>query len=162
MKPLGKNRKRLALLVIAIGIYTFFASMVVVEPLILNRTEWSALDIALNVYDGRLPVPGGSFDEGLLEIALIYMLMILALTALFVPGPPRALLVISTIGFVISSLAKFWDSTFLRTFGYYGHTHQWHMSRGLAWWTLPWIMPLLVAICFAETLDGPDLERRRD
>ncbi|MGE5818730.1 MAG: hypothetical protein ACM37Z_11950 [Deltaproteobacteria bacterium] len=162
MKPLGRNRKGLALLVIAIGIYTFFATMVVVEPPILNLTKWSALDITLNVYDGTLPVPGGSLDEGLLEIALIYVLMILALAALCVPGPPRALLVISTIGFALSSLAKFWDSTFHRAFGYYGHMQQWHMSRGPAWWILPWIMPVLVAICFAKTLDEPDAESRGD
>jgi hypothetical protein len=120
------------------------------------------LHIALNVYGGRLPAPGGSFDDGLLQIALLYMLMILALAALYVPGPPRALLAISTIGFVISSLAKFWNSTFHWTFGYYGRMQQWHMSRGLAWWILPWIMPALLAICFAETLDEPNPERRCD
>jgi hypothetical protein len=64
MKPLGKNRKRLALSVIAIGIYTFFAPMVVVDPH-LKPDRMSALDIALNVYDRRLPVPAGSFDDGL-------------------------------------------------------------------------------------------------
>ena len=162
VEPLGKNRKRLALLMIAIGIYTFFAPMVVVDPPILNRTEWSALDIVLNVYDGRLPVPGGSFDDGLLQIALIYVLMILAVAVLYVPGSRRALLAISAIGFAISSLAKFWNSTFHRTFGYYGHMQEWHMSRGVAWWILPWVMPALVAICFSKTLDGPDPERRRD
>ena len=94
-------------MVIAIGIYTFFATMVVVEPPILNVAKWSALDITLTVYDGRLPVPEGSLDEGLLEIALIYVLMILALAALCVAGPPKALLLISTIGFAASSLAKF-------------------------------------------------------
>jgi hypothetical protein len=161
-KPLGKNRKRLALLVIAIGICTLFASIVVVDPPILNRSKWSALDIASNIYNGTLPVPGGNFDEGLLEIALIYVLMILALGTLWIPGPPKTLLAISTVGFILSSLAKFWDSAFHRMFGYYGHMQQWHMSRGPAWWILPWIMPALVAICFAKTLDEPDPETLGD
>jgi len=51
MRPLGKRRKQLALLVIAIGIYTFFVPMVVLDPPVLNRTEWSALNIASNIYE---------------------------------------------------------------------------------------------------------------
>ncbi len=156
MKPLGRNRRVLALLIIAIGVYSFFTTMVVVEPPIVNLARWSALDITLRVYDGRLPAPGGGFDEGLLEIAFIYVLMMLAVAALCVPGRPRALLVISSIGFVPSLLAKFWDGTFHRLFGYYGHIQQWHMTRGLTWWVLPWIMPALLAICFAEALDEPN------
>jgi hypothetical protein len=129
--------------------------MVIVDPAVMNRTEWSALDIASNVYEGKLPVPGGMFDEGLLEIALIYVLMVFALMALYLPGPPRALNVISGIGFAASSLAKFWNFAFVQTFfGYFGHTLSWHMSRGPAWWVLPWVMPAILLVCFADSLDN--------
>lgn len=152
-KPLGEKRKQLALLVIAIGICTFFMPMVILDPPVMNRTEWSALDIALKIYERKLPVPEGQFDDQLLQIALIYVLMVFALVALYLPGPPKALMVISTIGFAFSYVANWWTSTFHWTFGYYGHMQTWHMSRGPAWWILPWIMPSLLAICFAENLD---------
>jgi hypothetical protein len=89
MQPLGEKRKRLALLVIAIGIYTFFVPMVVLDPPLLNRTEWSALNISSNVYERTLPVRGGHFDEGLIDIALIYVLMAVAVVAVYLPGLPR-------------------------------------------------------------------------
>jgi hypothetical protein len=101
MKPLGKRRKWLALLVIAIGICTFFLPMVILDTPLLNRTEWSALNIVSKVYEHKLPVQGGRLDEGLIEIALIYLLMPFALMALYLPGPPKALMVISGIGFVL-------------------------------------------------------------
>ncbi|HEU0049861.1 MAG TPA: hypothetical protein VFQ43_19895 [Nitrososphaera sp.] len=44
IKPLGKNRRRLVLLVIAIGIYTFFAPMVVIEPALLAICFAKTLD----------------------------------------------------------------------------------------------------------------------
>ncbi len=28
-----------------------------------------------------------------------------------------------------------------------------HMRRGPAWWILPWVMPAVLAICFAKNLD---------
>jgi hypothetical protein len=155
MRPLGKRRKQLALLVIAIGIYTFLVPMVVLDPPVLNRTEWSALNIASNIYERQLPVPGGSIDEGLIEIALTYLLMPFALMALYLPGPPKALKVTSGIGFVLGSLARFWHHAFMYTFGweYFGPEH---MRRGPAWWILPWIMPALLAICFVWKLDQSD------
>ena len=154
MKPLGERRRRFALLVIAMGIYTFFVPLIIVDPPVLNRTEWSALNIASTIYERKLPVPGGRFDVGLLQIALVYVLMLPALITLYLPGPPRALMVISTIGFAFSSFARFWSGTFYRTFGYYGHMQQWHMRGGRAWWIVPWIMPALVAICLTERSDA--------
>jgi hypothetical protein len=152
IQPLGEERKRFALLVIAIGLCTSGLPMVTLNPPLLNRTEWSAFDIASNVCQRHLPVPKGHFDEGLIEIALIYLLMPVALVAIYLPGPPKALKVISGIGFVLSSLAKFWDFSFLETFGwdYWGPGH---LRAGLAWWILPWIMPALLAICFAKNVD---------
>ena len=126
--------------------------MVTVDPPLMNRTEWSALNIATKVYQRKLPVPRGSFDEGLIEIALTYLLMPFALMALYIPGPPNALKVVSSIGFVLGSLARFWHHAFMYTFGweYFGPKH---MRPGPAWWILPWIMPAVLAICFATNLD---------
>jgi len=162
LAPLGKERKRLAILVIALGITTFFLPMVVVDPPVLNRTEWSPLHIAAGVLSRQLPVPHGSFDPGLLEIALIYGLMIASLAALLPSGPPDALLIISIIGSLVSSLANRWHSTFRWTLlpgqvyeilAGNAHIQEWHMRVGPAWWILPWIMPALLAICLAKDLD---------
>lgn len=152
MKALGEERKLLALLVIAIGVCTFFLPMVSLKPPLLNRTEWSALNIVSHVYERKLPVPGGRLDEGLIEIGLTYLLLPFALIATYLPGPPRALKVISGIGFVCGSLARFWEHTFMNTFGW-EYFAPGHMTHGPAWWILPWIMPALLAICFAKRLD---------
>ena len=142
-------------MVIAIGLYTFFVPLAIVEPPVMNRTDWSALNIALNVCWRKLPVPGGRFDEGLIEIALIYLLMPFALVALYLPGPPTALKVVSGIGSILGSLAKFWKFAFVQTFfGFFGHTVNWHVRFGPASWALPWVMPLLFAICIAGRLDA--------
>ncbi len=165
--PLGKRRKRLALLVLALGIGTFFLPMVVVDPPILNRAEWSPLDIAAAVWSRKLPVPHGSFDPGLLEIALIYALMIASLAALFLPRSPKVLPIISIVGSLLSWLSRWWNVTFRWTFfPYFGQVHEilawnahikeWHMRVGPAWWILPWIVPALLALCFAKDLDDSE------
>jgi hypothetical protein len=152
-KPLGKQRKQIIVSLSAIGLWTFFLPMVILEPPVYAKTNWSPLDIAVNFYNRKLPVPGGMFDEGVAEIGMIYLLTIFALVAVFIPGPPNVLRVISSIGFGLSSLAKWWNSTFHWTFGYYGHMLTWHMTRGLAWWVVPWIMPAILIVSFMETLD---------
>ncbi len=85
IQPFHKTRRQLAVVVIAIGLSTFFLPMVILDSPIMNRTEWSAWDIASNVCRHTLPVSSGHFDEGLLEIALLYILMVLALAALYLP-----------------------------------------------------------------------------
>jgi len=148
-KPLGRERKRLAFFVIAIGLGTFFLPMVILNPPLLDRAQWSPFHIASAVNAGALPVPKGHFDEALLEIALLYLLMILALVAVFFRNASKPLTAISTVGFIVSVMAKFWRLGFLYTFGWY----YWEPSRmkiGLAWRILPWIMPILLALCLAS------------
>lgn len=129
-EPLGRRRKRLCLSVIAFGLCTFFLPMVILHPAVMGRTEWSPWDIAQNIYVRKLPVSGGMFDDGLLQIATIYVLMLFALVALYIPGPPHSLRVIGGIGFALSVVAKFWNTTLLWTFGYFGHMSQWLCKLG--------------------------------
>lgn len=148
---MGKNRRGLALCLIVAGMCTFFIPIVILDHPVLNRVEWSPLQIASSVATRQLPVPGGHFDEALIEIGLIYLLLIFSLVVLFVPAPPNSLKIFSAIGSVAGSLARFWHSGFLYTFGweYFGQ----HMRRGPAWWILPWVMPALLAISLAKHLD---------
>jgi hypothetical protein len=149
---LGRERKRLASFVIAIGLGTFFLPIVILNPPLLNRAQWSPFHIASGVNAGTLPVPKGHVDEALVEIALLYVLMILALVAVFFRNASKPLTAISTVGFIVSVMAKFWRLGFLYTFGW-GYWEPGRMKIGLAWWILPWIMPVLLALCFAEKLD---------
>ena len=148
-KPLGEQRKRFGVLLILLGVCTLFLPMIVLDSPVLKRTEWSALNIASKVYEGKLPLPGGSFDLELIAMAVIYLLMPFALLALYRPGPPKALNVISCVGVVFDM--------WLRRGPYGMDVFGWecgHMRTGPAWWILPWIMPALLAICFAKNLDG--------
>jgi hypothetical protein len=85
---------------------------------------------------------------------LIYALMTLSVVALYRPGPPKVLRTLGIIGFVAGYEAKWWDSTFHWLFGYYGHMRYWHMTRGVTWWVLPWVMPILLLISFSGTREA--------
>ena len=155
MKPFGKTRKQMAFVILAIGLLTFTVPLVSTTPPVMGRTQWSAWNIAAQVYARKLPVPDGRFDEALVEIALIYLLMLFALVALCFPRSEKPVRFLAGVGFAISSLAKFWRFGFVQTFyGYFGHTRNWHVGAGPAWFVLPFIMPALLLVSFRETLDA--------
>ncbi len=154
-KPLGELRKRFCFLLISLGVCTFFLPMIILDSPVLNRTEWSALAIVSKVFEGKLPVPGSSFDLELIAMAVIYLLMPFALLAAYRPGPPKALLVISCMGVALDGCLRRgpWG---MDTFG------PRHMRGGLAWWVLMSIMPALLAICFATNLDTQSGVQKKD
>ena len=161
-KPLGEERKRLACVLISLGICSSFLPIVILDPPVLNRTEWSALNVASKVYEGKLPVPGSSFDLELIAIAMIYLLMPFALIALYRPGPPKALKVICGMGAILDVVFRrgpYGMDTFGLGTGYFAPGH---MRAGPAWWILPWIMPALLAICFAKNLDRQAGDQEKD
>jgi len=157
-KPLGELRKRFCFLLISLGVCTFFLPMIILDSPVLNRTEWSALNIASKVYEGKLPVPEGSFDGDLIEMAVLYLLMPFALLAVYRPGPPKALFVISSIG-VGFDLWRLRHLTWGMDIDAFGPRH---MRAGLAWWILAAIMPALLAICFATNLDTQSGVQKKD
>ena len=149
-KPLGGPRKRLALGVITLGVVTFVLPIVNLDPPVLNRAQWSPVQILSAVYTGELPVAKGHLDETLVEAALLYLLMIPALGAVYLPKSPKPLTVISLLGFIVSSSARFWHLGFMFLFD------SWEpggVRIGLVGWILPWVMPALFALCLAKSLD---------
>jgi hypothetical protein len=73
MNSLDRDRKDLGLSVIGLGLCTLFLPLVIVDPPVMNRTEWSPLNIARAVYERSLPARGGQLEwgpGGLLDIAL--------------------------------------------------------------------------------------------
>src|SRR5260221_12479027 len=105
-KPFGELRKRFCLLLILLGACTFFLPIIILDSPVVNRTEWSPWNIVLKVFEGELPVPGAGFDLELISMAVIYVLMPFALMAVYHPGPPKALLVISSIGAVLDVVLR--------------------------------------------------------
>ncbi len=156
--PLGTERKRLALVVILVGLATFLLPMVILNPPLQGRAQWWPLHIAEAVYVGELPVRGGHFDEVLVEMALIYVLLVVSLGALLLRSP-KPLTIISTVGLAVSVTGKFWRHGLLYTFGW-DYWQPGRMKIGVAWWILPWVMPALLSLCFAKSLDveGPERE----
>lgn len=153
MTPLGRRRRQLASLVIAIGLYTFFVPLVTIDPPVLGRTQWSALNIASEIYRRKLPVPEGRFDPGLTEITLIYVFMAFSVAALGFSRAQEALRVIALFGTVLSSLAKWWGNSFVWTFfGYFGPIANWRVRPGPAWYVLPFVMPVLLLISLVGRL----------
>lgn len=151
MTSLGRRRRQLGFLVIVMGFCTFFVHLVTIDPPVLGRTHWSALDIASGIYQRRLPVPEGRLDPGLTEITLIYVFMAFAAAALAFSRAQEALRVIALFGTVLSSLAKWWGGAFVWTFfGYFGPVANWRVKPGPAWYVLPLVMPVLLLISLTE------------
>jgi hypothetical protein len=119
-----------ALLVIALGLATFFLPLVTVDPPVLNTTHWSPFDIVRQMYEGNLPAPvcercGEPWVRALASlpapVTAIYLLMLAALLPLLSPYATNTLAAISIFG-GMGSLYLWRDpiaSDFERTF--YGH-----------------------------------------
>jgi len=51
------------------------SKLVNVSPPVMSCSQWTSWRIPCEVYRGNLPVPGGSFDLGLIDIAGTYLLI---------------------------------------------------------------------------------------
>lgn len=103
----GRNRKAQGLLVIAIGISSFFAPLVTVDPPVAGLAHWSEFDIVRQMYNGNLPAPtcercGEPLIRSLVAIPFtitsIYVLMVVALWPLSVPYASKTVASIAAIG----------------------------------------------------------------
>jgi hypothetical protein len=100
-----------ALLVIVVGLLTFFVPLVTVDRPVVGRTHWSAFNIVWEMYQGNLHADncercGEPPVRALLalpvSITAIYMLMIVALVPLSVPYASNTLASISGFGGIVS------------------------------------------------------------
>jgi len=154
VKPFGKTKRQMAFVVLVIGVSTLFGTLVKISPPVMDRSQWTSWQILFEVYRGKLPVPGGSFDLGLIDIAGTYLLIVLSLAALLISQPQRVLKAIGGIGIFLSYGARWRHMTFVWTFyGYFGHTPHWRITAGPACYVLPLIMPALLYISFSKYLE---------
>lgn len=60
---LGRRRRMMVLVVAAIGLTTLFAPLIRTDSPVLGRTQWSPLQIAIDLEEGTLPpCSGGTFS----------------------------------------------------------------------------------------------------
>ena len=81
---LGRRRRWMALIVSSIGLATFFSPLIRTDSPILGRTQWSPLQIVLELHKGTLPV------KGYLEPKSVF----LTVDALFGCAPMYAMLLV--------------------------------------------------------------------
>jgi hypothetical protein len=126
-----------------------------IHPPVLKRTDWSPLNILVAVFNRTLPVPHSTYDPGLIEIGMMYVLMISFLANLLRAGRPNALVFVSMIGSRLSWLSRWWNVTFRETFKPSSgpvyeilagnrHVDEWHMRVGPALWILPALLVSLL------------------
>ena len=121
--PLGRRRRSILLIIIAVGILTFFAPLITTDPPVLGRTQWSVFELSLHVYQRELPPSRQwAIDPVMLppDPVVLYSLLLCLLAILRFPGLHRHLAAIAVIGiFVNGEMWKFQGVDFERTF--YGH-----------------------------------------
>lgn len=101
-KYLGRARKRLVFLVVAIGLATFFGTLVVIDPAVMGRSRWSALQITLGIRNGTFPPSKGGVGIVLVDLALAYLLLLFALIGFCFSRSQKLLKAIGLIGCLLS------------------------------------------------------------
>ena len=106
---LGIHPRLTALMVVALGFFTFFLPLVTVDPPVLDTTHWSAFNIVRQMYKGNLHAPACERCREPLVRALValpflvtltYVLMAAALLPLSVRYAMNTVAAISGVGVV--------------------------------------------------------------
>jgi len=108
MKPFSRTRRRLGLVILALGLSTFFMPLFSVSPPALGRASWSAWDLARHVYAQKSPFEDVYFTLGLSGMALVYALMLCGLVAIVLPQPRKVLVTIAVIGSIAGYEPFYW------------------------------------------------------
>jgi hypothetical protein len=155
VEPLGRQRKSLAFLALGLGLATFFGTLVVVNPAVMSRSQWSAVDMVSGIWDGTFPPPkGGGFGIVLIDLALAYLLILVALITFCFSRSQKLLKVVGLIGCLLSIEAlgrgdRSFKVTFFGVATAQGNT----INYGAAMYMLPLAMAALVLISVLDSLD---------
>jgi len=156
VRLLGRRRKGLAFLVLGIGLASFIGTLVVIDPAVMGRSQWSALDMASGIWDGSFPPSkGGGIGIVLIDLALAYLLLLFSLLAFCFSRSQKLLKVIGVIGCLLSieALGR-GEQSFKRMFfglaSAHGHAT---ITYGAAMYVLSLAMSALVLISMLDLLD---------
>ena len=153
IQPFGATRRRLAFVIIALGVCTLFLRLATISPPTWGRSEWSVFGIFSEIRTGNLP-----FDARMAYFAETYVLLLIALIFLFFPSVHKLLALVAGLGTISSNWAFYrGDLTLLETFYSY---REWSQGVGTimygpALYILAIAMPALLLICINEDLDPP-------
>jgi hypothetical protein len=161
----GPRRKLLALIVIAVGMLTFFLPLVTTNPAVLGKTQWSGFDILSHVYQREL-LP--SRVELVLfpgYFAIVYLLMVFALFVVYFFQSQRALVHIAVVGIILALHSWGWDKgnfeiTFYRNYPFNELPPGRHVAFGQLILALIAVMGVLLLIVSSEALDAEPSAKR--
>jgi hypothetical protein len=155
-KPLGRRRKGLIFVVLGIGLASFIGTLVFVDPAVMGRAQWSALDMASGTRDGTFPLSGGGgFGIVLIDLALAYLLIVFSLLAFCFSRSQKLLKVIGVIGCLLSieALGRGEQSIKMMFFGLASTRGQGTITYGAAMYVLSLVMSALLLISMLDLLD---------
>ncbi|MGE5220456.1 MAG: hypothetical protein ACM3SP_25915 [Chloroflexota bacterium] len=156
VKTLGHRRKALVLLTLGIGLATSFGTLVVIDPAVMGRSQWSALDMAKGIWDGTFPpLAGAGLGITLIDLALVYLLMLYSLVVFCFSDSRKLLKIIGLIGCLLSleTLGRGEQSFKRMFFGLVPVHGNATIDYGAAMYLVPLIMSALVLISTVDSLD---------
>jgi hypothetical protein len=117
MKPIGKKRRAAAIVVITMGLFSFFEPLIITRPPIMGKKEWSGLDIVHQLEKGRLRTSVDNLVIPSIVFGLPYILMLFALMSLCFFPIQNVLAAVGIIGTIASCLIlRFGDMDLERIF----------------------------------------------
>jgi hypothetical protein len=166
--PLGPRRKAFAAAVVTIGLLSFFLPLIKVDVAVLNKTRWSAFDIAVKLRYGQLPPSAASRDlVGAIPI-MIPALYFLQLVALFSLAVSRSPVILKNIAFLGICSGWLWrtdqiafEELFYGTFSYQKFSLVRRVEFGQHTLLLLGVMGLLWFIAANADLDTRQIESSR-
>lgn len=97
------------LLLMAIGLATFFLPIVTTDTPVHGRADWSPVDLLVARADQWQPTPGPfHVHEVLYRIAALYAFMLLAVVLLALPSPRMPLSILAALGTALSVVSLRW------------------------------------------------------
>lgn len=158
----GLTRKLLSLLLVATGLASFFLPLVKTNPEVMNQIEWSPYEMATYAYQARLVRSLNDAYAFPVEIATVYLLLLLALYVIALSRSQRWLVHISVLGLglMICGLTRAADSFELLFYQNYPpaeltpgkHVHFLNLMLIL--------VTVLTCVLFVTVSESLDVERR--
>jgi hypothetical protein len=155
-KLLGRRRKSLVFLALGIGLATFVGTLVIIDPAVMGRSQWSAFDMASGIWDGTFPPSaGGGVGIVLIDLALAYLLMLFSLLLFCFSRSQKLLKLIGLIGclLAVEALGRGEQSFKGMFFGLVPAAGHATIDYGVAMYVLSLAMSVLLLISMLDLLD---------
>ena len=157
VRTLGHRRKVLVFLTLGLGLATFLGTLVIIDPAVMGRSQWSAFDMAKGIWDGTFPPSaGGGLGITLVDLALAYLLMLYSLVVFCFSDSRKLLKIIGLTGCLLSleTLGRGEQSFKRMFFGLVPVQGNATVNYGATMYLIPLIMSALVLI---SMVDSPDI-----